>query len=304
LQEFVASCPEVSTFQARADVALAAEGYVGERVLVYAREMLPEIGTLVLAGGVALNCTINAKLAKACRQANVNLVVPPPASDTGVALGAAVAVAVDLGDTFTPTGPYLGRCFTPDAIVAAAAEEGLVVNPVAMEEVVAALIDTSSLCGWFDGRSELGPRALGRRSILARADDRGVRDRLNRVKGREAWRPLAPSLTRAEFEASFPGEFPSPHMLVAAKVAPDAAERLAGVVHVDGSARVQVVDDGSCYHQLLTAVGAAGGTEAVTCTSFNRAGEPIVYTPRNAVQSALRMELDLLAGPGWGIRLR
>ncbi|GAA2166018.1 carbamoyltransferase C-terminal domain-containing protein [Pedococcus bigeumensis] len=303
LQSFEVCCPQVGTFQARADVALAAERYVGERVLAYAHELIPQVDTLVYSGGVALNCTLNAELAKDCRAARVDLVIPPSASDTGVALGAAVAVAVHEGHRPRPTEPYLGRTHATEAVVAAAAQEGLVVEELSIDDLASALVADSTLCGWFEGRSEVGPRALGRRSIIARPDDAGVRDKLNRVKGREGWRPLAPSLTAVEFERSFPGEVPSPHMLVAANAAPEAAARLAGVVHVDGSARAQVVEDEGPYHQLLVAMGAQAGSEAVTCTSFNRAGEPMVYTPRDALLSARRMGLDLLAGPGWAVRL-
>ncbi|SDP58617.1 carbamoyltransferase [Pedococcus dokdonensis] len=304
LQDFRDRCPHVGTFQARADLALGAERLVGERVLAYARELLPLVDTLVHSGGVALNCTVNAELARLCREAGVRLVIPPCASDTGVALGAAVAVAVERGHPPAPTGPFLGRSHDGDSVAEAAAAAGLDVEACTVDDLAAAISERSALCGWFEGRSEVGPRALGRRSVLARPDDPAVRDRLNRVKGREAWRPLAPSLTAAEFDRSFPGESPSPHMLIAALATPEARERLAGVVHVDGSARAQVVDDASPYLQLIRALGARSGSEAVTCTSFNRAGEPMVYTPADALRSATRMGLDLLAGPGWGIRLR
>lgn len=304
LQDFRRRCPDVDTFQARADLAHGAERRVGERVLTYARELLPLVDTLVYSGGVALNCTVNAELARLCRDAGVRLVIPPSASDTGVALGAAIAVAVERGHPPAPTGPFLGRSHDSEAVVAAAVEAGLDVEACSLADLAAAITDTSALCGWFEGRSEVGPRALGRRSVLARPDDPRVRDRLNRAKGREAWRPLAPSVTPAEFDRSFPGETPSPHMLIAATAAPEARERLAGVVHVDGSARAQVVDDASPYLELIEALGARSGSEAVTCTSFNRAGEPMVYTPADALRSALGMGLDLLAGPGWGIRLR
>lgn len=304
LQEFRERCPDVDTFRTRADLAHRAERLVGERVLAYAGELLPLVDTLVHSGGVALNCTVNAELARLCRDADVRLVIPPSASDTGVALGAAVAVAVERGNPPASTGPFLGRSHDSEAVGAAAAEAGLEVEACGVAELAAAITDSSALCGWFEGRSEVGPRALGRRSVLARPDDPRVRDRLNRAKGREEWRPLAPSLTAAEFDRSFPGETPSPHMLIAAMAAPEACERLAGVIHVDGSARAQVVDDGSPYHRLIEALGDTSGSEAVTCTSFNRAGEPMVYTPADALRSAQRMGLDLLAGPGWAIRLR
>jgi carbamoyltransferase len=175
---------------------------------------------------------------------------------------------------------------------------GADVKDVATEEVVSLLAEQSLVLGWFEGRSEIGPRALGRRSVIARPDSVKVRDRVNFMKGRESWRPLAPSLTEAEFDRSFENSIPSPYMLINATNSAR-REMLGGVIHVDGTSRPQVVDEAGPYRALLTAMGESTGCEAVICTSFNMAGEPIVYSPADALTSARAMHLDGLAGDGW-----
>jgi len=291
------------SFNRRADIALAAQRVVGRRIERYVTELLDGIDVLVLTGGIALNCTINAEVAALCGSKGVRLVIPPPASDTGVALGSALAGCPDPGSVTPLPDPFLGRSFEPASLVRELQDPGASVSKISTEELASALLDGSMICGWFEGRAEIGPRALGKRSIIARPDSAKVRDRINLVKGRESWRPLAPSVTPAEFDRSFAGSTPSPHMLIAATVSPGAAGRLQGVIHVDDTSRPQVVKEPGPYRDLLTMIGALSGTEAVICTSFNQAGEPMVYTPADAIQSARAMGLDLLAGDGWCIRL-
>jgi carbamoyltransferase len=301
LQEFAVRSAGPLDFTGRADLAAAAEGFVARRVLAYAQELMEDADVLTFSGGLALNCTINAQLAALCAARGVRLVIPPPANDTGVPLGAALAAAALTGVP-SRADAFLGRGLTPEELTARLRQLGLRVESSGPERVAEHLA-AGAVGGWFEGRSEIGPRALGRRSVIARAGSAATRDHINVVKGREAWRPLAPSMTAAEFGRSCPGATPSPHMLIAAGVSPAAADRLAGVVHVDGSARVQVVDDAGPYRELVDAMGALTGTAAVTCTSFNRAGEPIVYTPEEAVRSAQAMHLNFLAGDGWSVRL-
>jgi carbamoyltransferase len=304
ISELAALHGERLSFNERADVALAAQEWLQDRILRYVGELIDDTDALVLSGGVALNCTANGQVAAMCARHDVRLVIPPPASDTGVALGAAVAASTD-PCVFAPCAdPGLGRPFPSDIIVKKLREYGQVAARSYPEELAEELTSHSTICGWLEGGSEIGPRALGHRSILARPDSARVRDRVNVLKGRESWRPLAPSLTSAEFARSFPNSSPSPHMLVAATYDPLAPGRLEGVVHVDGTARPQVVDERqAAYRAVLLATGAAIGPEAVLCTSFNRAGEPIVYTPEDALRSAKQMGLDLLAGDGWIVRL-
>ena len=293
-------------FNRRADVALAAQQAVADRVLMYVSELLDEIDVLSLSGGLALNCAVNSQVAALCRARGVDFTVPPPASDTGVALGSALfgSAEIDSGDSvLTIADPFLGRMFEPQAIARELHDQAAPVEAIDTNELVVELLERSAISGWFEGRAEVGPRALGKRSIIARPDSTAVRDRINVLKGRERWRPLAPSLTPNEFNRAFPGATPSPHMLIAASAAPEAAEALQGVVHVDGTSRPQVVEAPGIYRDLLMSAGTASGAEALTCTSFNRAGEPMVYTPVEALRSAQEMGLDLLAGDGWCVRL-
>jgi carbamoyltransferase len=289
-------------FNRRADIAHAGQRQLVERIWSYVSELLDaETEYLVLSGGVALNCSANGEFARRCRDRGVTLVVPPPASDTGVAIGAALGVAQQFrSDPPVPVDDVgLGRVFRADEVVSILADLGLHAKSCGPGDVAARLIDESRLCGWLEGGSEIGPRALGRRAILARPDSASVRDKVNVLKGRECWRPLAPSLSANEFERSFRGSVPSPFMLVAAEAASEAEGRLRGVIHVDGSARPQVVDRPGPYADLLTEMGRLSGTEAVICTSLNAAGEPMVYSPFDAVASARRIKLDFLAGDGW-----
>jgi carbamoyltransferase len=291
------------SFNRRADVAYAAQRYVADRIIEYVDELVDEVDVVVLSGGVALNCSINAEVAALCQNKNVELVIPPPANDAGVALGATLAALDDPAAVTPVADAYLGRGYSPEEIARELHDCGVVVQPVSTSELVEQLLDRSFVCGWFEGRSEIGPRALGKRSIIARADSVPVRDRINLLKGRETWRPLAPSLTPREFEHCFPEGVQSPYMLIAANAGPRATARLGGVIHADNTSRPQVVTAPGPYQDLLQAIGAAKGAEAVICTSFNRAGEPLVYNPRDALSSARAMGLDLLAGDGWTIPL-
>jgi len=296
--ELVALHGERLSFNQRADVAFAAQHWLEERVLQYVAELVNGLRALVLSGGVALNCTANSKVAAYCRRHDVQLVIPPTASDTGVALGAAVAASPDPAAFTLCDEVALGRAFPPELIIKQLRTVGLPVVQCEPADIVRALT-SGTICGWLEGGSEIGPRSLGHRSIVARPDSTPVRDRLNVLKGRESWRPLAPSLTPDEFTRNFPNSSPSPYMLIAATYDPLVPGGLEGVVHVDGTARPQVVHTDGVYRNLIMAMGAEIGTEALVCTSFNRAGEPLVYTSADAVLSAKHMGLDLLAGDGW-----
>ena len=293
-----------SSFNHRSDVALSMQTLVESRIMSFLREIADPAPSLVLAGGVALNCSINATIADWCEQRGVTLAIPPPANDGGIAIGAAVAMAARPLDC-TAGDACLGRGYAPSEIVDRLRALGATASETGPEQLASDLFERDLTCGWFEGRSEIGPRALGRRCVLARPDSTKVRDRLNVVKGRETWRPLAPSLLPGEFRTSFRGA-PSPYMLIAAEATGRAARPLAGVIHVDNSARPQVLDAGSLhgpYAALLREIERRTGHAAVTCTSFNIGGQPIVYTPEDAHHAATTMGLDLLAGDGWCVRL-
>lgn len=302
--QFRSLVPRGASFNHRADLALGVQSMLEERVLALLEEIREPAPVLILAGGVALNCTMNGRLTAWCRANGVTLVVPPAANDAGVAAGAAVACSGAPAACRSRVGAALGRGFTPAEIVDRLRPLGAEVRDGDPDRLAVRLLE-GAFCGWFEGRAELGPRALGRRSVLTRPDDAITRDRLNVTKGREAWRPLAPSIRAEDFAAAFDGS-PSAYMLVASQVRAATGGRLDGVTHVDNSARPQSVDRDRepVYADLLDRVGAATGIGCVTCTSFNVAGEPIVGTPEDAWNAGRRMGLDLLAGDGWQIDLR
>ena len=284
-------------------------------------------GRLCLAGGVALNCVNNAKL-RALPGVDA-LFIQPAAGDAGGALGAALRRASTRPE-FTPrpmTTVCLGSAYSQETAAEALARAGVRCwrrpDPAdAYVREVAALLAQGQVGGWFQGRSEFGPRALGARSILARADDAGMQQRVNlKVKFRESFRPFAPSMLADDAAAVFDGCEASPYMLQtftvrgADPVGPvrdDAVDeprilthlaqtggRYPAVTHVDGSARVQTVsEDNGAFYDLLVAYKAATGTSVVINTSFNVRGEPIVETPSDAVDCFLGTDLDFLAIEG------
>jgi carbamoyltransferase len=161
----------------------------------------------------------------------------------------------------------------------------------------ARLLAEGKVVGWFQGGSELGPRALGHRSILADPRSAEAKTRLNaRVKHRQAFRPFAPAVPAEKAEEWFEPGPPSPHMLLVRRVRPDRADRIPAVVHVDGTARLQTVDraDDPLFHALLGAFERVTGVPVLVNTSFNVRGEPIVETPEDALLCFLRTDLDAL----------
>lgn len=258
--------------------------------------------TVVLAGGTALNCASNGKLAVALRGKGQSLVVPPCANDSGVALGAAIAVAARVDTVKQVTSAQLGRPLDIDSAAKLAAREGVTLRDVEPQDVAERLA-AGQVLGWLDGRAEIGPRALGGRSIIADPSSSHIRDAVNVRKGRETWRPLAPSVSLSEFKRSFCG-VPNSYMLFAARVKTE-ADGLEGVTHVDGTARPQVVEQNQVgFLNVITSLGhLKGGPQAVICTSFNRAGEPVVYSADDGFHSARMMGLQALAGDGWLIEL-
>lgn len=257
---------------------------------------------LCLAGGVALNCTTNGLLHHCGHFADI--FVQPAANDSGTSLGAALEVAARLGHgrgaRWQMNHAYWGPRFGTEEIAAELRAAGLPARPLAEHELLtatAAVISSGGVVGWFQGRAEIGPRALGARSVLASPARRSTLAHLNTIKGREVWRPLAPSVVEEEFDKYFEGRQPFPFMLVAAQVRPEVASRLAAVVHVDGSARPQAVarSVNPRFWELLSEVGRRTGDPVVINTSFNVAGEPIVNTPGEAIRDFLTMPLDALA---------
>lgn len=246
--------------------------------------------TLCLSGGCALNCPANSRILRDTRFRRV--FVPPSCDDSGLALGAAFYVVHTLlGRPRAPQGAdtgalaYLGRRIRDDEVrrVLSAAGDDLVVEEgIDAPAMAAAEIAAGRIVAWFEGRSEIGPRALGHRSIVADPRDPANLERVNDLKSRERWRPLAPAVLAERLPECFEGGPPSsPHMLFTASVRGDG---LPAVTHVDGSARVQTVD-ASCggFRHLIEAFDACTGVPTVMNTSLNGRGEPIVEGPEDAI---------------------
>jgi carbamoyltransferase len=256
---------------------------------------------LVLAGGVALNCVANSRI---WREGPFERVwVQPAAGDAGTALGAALQVARELGDRPEPMRTAaLGRGWDDDALEARLRTAGVPYErPDDVADSVAEVLAANGVVAWFQGRSEFGPRALGHRSLLADPRPHGNLEKLNDIKGREQFRPVAPMvLAERAAEIFAGGPLPSPYMLFTHSVRDGWAERIPAVVHVDGSARVQTVDrdEEPLVARMLERFEARTGVPVVVNTSLNTAGRPMVDDPRDALECFGSAPVDLLAiGP-------
>jgi carbamoyltransferase len=256
---------------------------------------------LTLAGGVALNCVANTRLLADGPYDDVW--VQPASGDSGTALGAALHVARTGGDATAPMpGAALGRGWT-DAELEAWLTKARVPfeRPADVAEAVAQCLASDGVVAWFQGRSEYGPRALGRRSLLAHPGNRHNLERLNDVKGREQFRPVAPMVLAERAGRLFGrGPLPSPYMLFVHDVEPEWRDRIPAVVHVDGTARIQTVDAATdpLLARMIEGFERRTGLPVVVNTSLNTAGRPMVDDPRDALELFGSAPVDLLAiGP-------
>ncbi|HEX7127418.1 MAG TPA: carbamoyltransferase C-terminal domain-containing protein [Thermodesulfobacteriota bacterium] len=256
-------------------------------------------GALCLAGGVALNCVMNARLRD--RGPFRDIWVQPAAGDAGTALGAALWVdARERGATsrtWRMDHAFLGPAYDDEEIESFLRWSKLPFRRLAdVPGETAALLAEGRIVGWFQGRMEFGPRALGARSILASPTDPALQARLNEIKDREDFRPVAPVVLEAAAAEWFVGAGRSPFMLFVHDVRPDRAGRIPAVRHVDGTARIQTIarDEHPRYHDLLVAFAGRTGVPVLVNTSFNTRGEPIVCTPRDAVECFWTSPLDAL----------
>jgi carbamoyltransferase len=318
--------------QREMDLARSVQDVTEEAMLRMARHVHHETGekNLCLAGGVALNCVGNGRI---LREGPFEKIwVQPAAGDAGGSLGAALSVwyqylrnaraaranPADHRDEMS--GSYLGPSFRHDAIQAFLDSTGARYRPVdrgELVEEVAALLADEKVVGWFQGRMEFGPRALGARSILGDPRSPDMQSKMNlKIKFRESFRPFAPSILRERVGDYFELDADSPYMLLVAPVREHLRvpmtgeeERLFGIeklnvprstipaiTHVDYSARIQTVrrEDNAIYYDLLAAFERLTGCPLLVNTSFNVRGEPIVCTPEQAYACFQKTEMDVL----------
>jgi carbamoyltransferase len=254
---------------------------------------------LCIAGGVGANCKLNGSLLE--RAGFERVFVFPACYDAGTSIGAAMVVAQAGGDAIKRElrHAYHGPEFSADAIRAALRFGKLGFTECDdIAERTARALAAGKLVGWFQGRMELGPRALGARSILADPRRAGVKETLNReVKSREAWRPFSPSILEGREERYVERAGDAAFMTLALPVRSEGAEAMRPATHVDGSSRPQVVrrDANPRFHALLESFERESGLPFLINTSFNVAGEPIVCTPLEALRSFYSSGLDVLA---------
>lgn len=322
--------PESRITQREMDLARSVQEVTEEALMRMARHIHRETGMkrLCIAGGVGLNCVANGRLLREGPFEDVW--IQPASGDAGNALGCALYTWHQLlgnerrAEKRREKASYLGPAFTEEAIRSYLDEESITWQRYGPEELcdrVAGLIAQGRVVGWFQGRMEFGPRALGARSILGDPRDRKMQSVLNlKIKFRESFRPFAPAVLRERVHECFDMDRESPYMLLVANVrehllreltpedrAAQGFEKLRvvrseipAVTHVDNSARIQTVEyeDNPLFHRLIERFRELTGCPAVINTSFNVRGEPIVCTPHDAFTCFMRTDMDYLAmGP-------
>jgi carbamoyltransferase len=324
--------PEAALTQREMDLARSVQEVTEEAMLRMARHVHRETKekNLCLAGGVALNCVGNGRILR--EGPFENIWIQPAAGDAGGSLGAALSVwyqylenrrdvrQVCANHVDGMKGAYLGPAYTSDEVREFLETTGTNyrrINLDALSEHVARLLAEGKIVGWFQGRMEFGPRALGSRSILGDPRSPDMQSQLNlKIKFRESFRPFAPSVLRERVSDFFEMDVDSPYMLLVASVkkrlrlaTTEDEEQLFGleklkvprstipaVTHVDYSARVQTVcrEDNEAYYELIAAFERLTGCPVLVNTSFNVRGEPIVCTPEQAFACFMRTEMDCL----------
>ncbi len=283
------------------DVAAAAQRVLEDRVLEMCAilEKETEADYLVIAGGVALNSVMNGRILRETGFKDVY--VMPAAGDNGTSIGAAYYVHNHVhGSTkrFHHADPYLGTQYSPAQIEAVLKECKLPYERSAdICADTARMLRDGQIIGWFQGRMEIGPRALGNRSILCDPTLPHMKDKINaEVKHREAYRPFAPSALAERAGEFFDLDVEAPFMLKVCQVRPDQQSKLPAITHVDGSARLQTVreETNPRYHRLISEFGKLSGVPVVLNTSFNIMGEPIVESPVQAIRCFFSTGLDVL----------
>ncbi len=256
---------------------------------------------LCLAGGVALNCVANGKILKETQFKNI--FIQPAAGDSGGALGVAFYIYHTLlgkPRSFVMDNAYLGPSYPNEEIENFLKERKIKHQKLSETEIIktaAHLIADNHVVGWFHGKMEFGPRALGHRSILANASNPKMKEIINeKIKHREPFRPFAPSVLAEYSEKFFDLHCESPFMLLVADVFLDKRKIIPAITHVDGTARVQTVNrkTGGRYYDLIKEYYRLTGVPVVLNTSFNVRGEPIVCAPQDAYNCFIKTDMDYL----------
>ena len=284
------------------DVAASLQSTLEAVEMALVRKLQQQTGEtrLCMAGGVALNSVFNGKILP--NTAFEEIYIQPAAGDAGTALGACYYIYHQLlgqQRTFLMEDAYTGPAFTNGRIEAALAHYGLEGEALDEEllcERAAELVANRNVLGWFQGRMEWGPRALGNRSIIADPRYAETKDILNaRIKKREKFRPFAPAVLAEATGEYFDQDYPDPFMLKVYNVLPDKHDVIPAVTHIDGTGRLQTVEKkvNPLYYQLIHSFGEKTGVPVVLNTSFNE-NEPIVCTPLEAVDCFMRTKMDAL----------
>jgi carbamoyltransferase len=272
-----------------------------ELALLGALHRTTGLSAVCLAGGVALNCVANGRIR--LETGFDDVFVQPAAHDGGTSLGAAAYVAhqvLGAPRTHVMDDAYLGPEFDERECRAALDAAGLTSRPMADHELVehcAAALADGAVVGWFQGRMEFGPRALGNRSILVDPRRAEMKDLLNaRVKHREPFRPFAPAILEERVGEWFEQDYPSPFMALTYRVRPDRVGAIPAPTHVDGTGRLQTVrrSQNPRFYDLISEFDRRTGVPVLLNTSFNE-NEPICCTPAEAVDCFIRTRMDVLA---------
>lgn len=290
-------------FDERENIASTVQCFIEKAVISLIKHYTEKynIKNICLAGGLFLNCLTNHKIIEMCNLDNVFIL--PSAGDDGQALGCAYYAYISqfgFENKFDITLPYLGLSYEDSEMKKAIISKNLSYSYYNDEELasrIAQYIVDNKIIAFHRGRSELGPRALCHRSILANATNAEMKDILNnRVKHREPFRPFAPTVAEEDQFVYFDLKMPSKYMLLATTVKEQYRSKLAAITHIDNTARIQSIseEDDSFLHHLLLKVKDISGFSVILNTSFNVAGQPIVESPLDAINTFLETDIDIL----------
>ncbi|WP_026011075.1 carbamoyltransferase family protein [Paenibacillus sp. OSY-SE] len=296
---------EEKIFLEKANLAYALQHHCEVVLIQLCNELYRKTKTrnLCIAGGVALNSVANYKILQNTPFSNI--FIPPACGDAGTALGSALYGYYNiLNQNYTPLkrlfSPYLGKAYTEHEIDTSILKNNELIHaekPFDLNLEVAKLLSNGNIIGYFHGKSEIGPRALGNRSILADARNPDMKNTINRrIKHREIFRPFAPIILEEKQELYFAMKHPSYYMLFVPPVLEHCRSELPSVTHYDGTGRVQTINKNinPNLHDLLTKFESLTGTPVLLNTSFNDNNEPIVESPDNALSCFLKIDLDYL----------